>query len=148
VYPHSYVLACCYSPSTYPCQECAHVDTYLATQTPDPKSEHELKNDQTESLKLSTREFEAETVRLGVVLKEKREVLAEKKTELKMKVPRNEFRRILRDMGKKKELREAEQQTRMWAARCYLFRHATKVSSDIRHDEINLPTYEYCISIE
>jgi RNase P protein component len=30
-------------------------------------------------------------------------VLAEKKTELKQSVPRNEFRRIIRDMGKKKE---------------------------------------------
>jgi hypothetical protein len=65
------ILACCYNPSTWPCEECARIYTFLASRTPDPKSEHQLKSDRTEGLRLATKEFEAEDARLGVVLMEK-----------------------------------------------------------------------------
>jgi hypothetical protein len=96
-------LACCYNLSTWLCEECARIDTLLAPETSDPKSEYQLKNDRVESLGLATKEVEEENARLVVVLNQKKVVLAEKKTELKKRVPRNEFRRIIRDMGKKKE---------------------------------------------
>jgi hypothetical protein len=36
-------LACCYNLSTWPGEECARIDTLLAPETPDPKSEYQLK---------------------------------------------------------------------------------------------------------
>jgi hypothetical protein len=68
---------------------------------PDPQISRTVQQDRITSLKLSTKDLEAETARLKEILEDKKKMLQEKKRELVGKVPRNEFARRWREVKKK-----------------------------------------------
>jgi hypothetical protein len=86
------------------------------TLAPDPQHPHQpstsyptdahlsrtIQQDRITSLKLSTKDLEAEIARLKEILEDKKKVLQEKKKELMGKVPRNEFARRWREVKKKR----------------------------------------------
>ena len=98
-------LPCCeISPNN--CKSCSKFDTWFASQAPDPKNERQIKEDCIESLKLETKQFEAENERLKEILAEKRKALQEKRDQLYGIKP--EGPKTLKKMGRAKAQRKKE----------------------------------------
>jgi hypothetical protein len=81
------------------CPSCARDPTSV----PNPAVDRQLQTDRIESLKLSTKEFEAENLRLNGILEDKRKELAENTNQLRRMVGKNEFKKRMREVAKQRK---------------------------------------------
>jgi hypothetical protein len=101
------ILTCCRNlKATQDCKDCADMALLLAKVAPDPQHDRQLKEDHIESLKLETKQFEAETERLKELLQQKKKLLQEKRNELYRKKP--EGPKILKRLGRMKAVKRKE----------------------------------------
>jgi hypothetical protein len=96
-------LHCCLSISetASSCPTCTQISTSFIPTSNLKEDTRQLKQDRIASLKLSTKDMEAEAARLKQILDDKKRDLMEKKKELMGKMPRNEFARRWRDVKRK-----------------------------------------------
>jgi hypothetical protein len=99
-----HTLICCRDPTTAPsCTDCAAISLLLV---PDPQHDRQVKEDRIESLKLETKQYEAEHERLKEVLAQRKKILQEKRDRLYAIRP--EGPKILKRLGRAKARREKE----------------------------------------
>ncbi|EAT82331.1 hypothetical protein HBH56_108810 [Parastagonospora nodorum] len=103
----STIFPCCLTlKSSSPCPTCLAFDAAFAAKAPDAETTRQIQQDRVESLKLTTKDLEAEKDYLKTGLEEKRKIMQQKVKQLDGMVPRNDFKKRMKKVRKAGEARK------------------------------------------